>query len=88
LLSIKAELENVTNLVPASDGFEYFFKVLIDELARVILYKQISYNLVCRYNAIVAMKYTPNLYLSTVWYVRWILVVILFVIDDHSKSAK
>jgi hypothetical protein len=28
LLSIKAELENVTDLVPASDGFEYFFKVL------------------------------------------------------------
>jgi len=27
LLSIKAELENVTDLVPASDAFEYFFKV-------------------------------------------------------------
>ncbi|KAG9222716.1 hypothetical protein CCMSSC00406_0004630 [Pleurotus cornucopiae] len=27
LLSIKAELENVTNLVPASDSFEYFFQV-------------------------------------------------------------
>jgi len=27
-LSIKADLENVTNLVPASDDFEYFFKVL------------------------------------------------------------
>jgi len=27
LLSIKAELENVTNLVPASDAFQYFFKV-------------------------------------------------------------
>ncbi|KAG5650658.1 hypothetical protein H0H81_011480 [Sphagnurus paluster] len=26
-LSIKAELENVTNLVPASDDFEYFFQV-------------------------------------------------------------
>ena len=26
-LSIKAELENVTDLVPASDNFEYFFKV-------------------------------------------------------------
>ena len=26
-LSIKAELKNVTNLVPASDDFEYFFKV-------------------------------------------------------------
>ncbi|KAI0068428.1 DUF866-domain-containing protein [Artomyces pyxidatus] len=27
LLSIKAELENVTDLVPASDDFEYFFQV-------------------------------------------------------------
>ncbi|KAI0830589.1 DUF866-domain-containing protein [Trametes gibbosa] len=27
LLSIKAELENVTDLVPATDDFEYFFKV-------------------------------------------------------------
>ncbi|PSR75873.1 hypothetical protein PHLCEN_2v8787 [Hermanssonia centrifuga] len=27
LLSLKAELENVTNLVPASDDFEYFFQV-------------------------------------------------------------
>lgn len=27
LLSIKAELENVTDLAPASDGFEYFFEV-------------------------------------------------------------
>jgi hypothetical protein len=27
LLSIKAELENVTGLVPASDDFEYFFQV-------------------------------------------------------------
>jgi len=27
LLSIKAELENVTDLVPASDSFEYFFQV-------------------------------------------------------------
>ncbi|KAI0320343.1 hypothetical protein OF83DRAFT_1281208 [Amylostereum chailletii] len=27
LLSIKAELENVTDLVPASDDFEYFFEV-------------------------------------------------------------
>ncbi|RDX50454.1 DUF866-domain-containing protein [Polyporus arcularius HHB13444] len=27
LLSIKAELENVTDLVPASDDFEFFFKV-------------------------------------------------------------
>ncbi|KAI0004246.1 DUF866-domain-containing protein [Russula compacta] len=27
LLSIKANLENVTNLVPASDDFEYFFGV-------------------------------------------------------------
>lgn len=26
-LSIKAELENVTDLVPASDDFEWFFKV-------------------------------------------------------------
>ena len=26
-LSIKAELENVTNLVPAADDFEYFFQV-------------------------------------------------------------
>ncbi|EAU93199.2 hypothetical protein CC1G_10267 [Coprinopsis cinerea okayama7 len=26
-LSIKAELENVTNLIPASDDFEYFFQV-------------------------------------------------------------
>ena len=26
-LSIRADLENVTNLVPASDDFEYFFKV-------------------------------------------------------------
>ncbi|KAF7799267.1 hypothetical protein EIP86_010499 [Pleurotus ostreatoroseus] len=27
LLSIKADLENVTDLVPASDSFEYFFQV-------------------------------------------------------------
>ncbi|OBZ78620.1 hypothetical protein A0H81_00830 [Grifola frondosa] len=27
LLSIKADLENVTNLVPADDAFEYFFQV-------------------------------------------------------------
>jgi len=27
LLSIKADLENVTSLVPASDDFEYFFQV-------------------------------------------------------------
>jgi hypothetical protein len=27
LLSIKANLENVTNLVPATDDFEYFFGV-------------------------------------------------------------
>ncbi|KAK0478243.1 hypothetical protein IW261DRAFT_1608495 [Armillaria novae-zelandiae] len=27
LLSIKAELENVTDLVPASENFEYFFQV-------------------------------------------------------------
>ncbi|KAH9004356.1 DUF866-domain-containing protein [Lactarius hatsudake] len=27
LLSIKADLENVTNLVPASDDYEYFFGV-------------------------------------------------------------
>jgi hypothetical protein len=27
-LSIKAELENVTDLVPASDDFEWFFKVI------------------------------------------------------------
>jgi len=27
LLSIKADLENVTNLVPASDEYEYFFGV-------------------------------------------------------------
>jgi len=27
LLSIKAELENVTDLVPAADDFEYFFGV-------------------------------------------------------------
>ncbi|PCH33871.1 DUF866-domain-containing protein [Wolfiporia cocos MD-104 SS10] len=27
LLSIKADLENVTDLVPASESFEYFFKV-------------------------------------------------------------
>ncbi|KAI0348371.1 DUF866-domain-containing protein [Trametopsis cervina] len=27
LLSIKAELENVTDLAPASEGFEYFFQV-------------------------------------------------------------
>jgi len=34
LLSIKAELENVTDLVPASDAFEYFFKVCsINEIA-------------------------------------------------------
>lgn len=26
-LSVRADLENVTNLVPASDEFEYFFKV-------------------------------------------------------------
>jgi len=26
-LSIKAELENVSDLVPASDDFEYFFQV-------------------------------------------------------------
>ncbi|EIM92592.1 DUF866-domain-containing protein [Stereum hirsutum FP-91666 SS1] len=27
LLSIKAELENVTDLIPSSDNFEYFFEV-------------------------------------------------------------
>ncbi|EPQ60572.1 DUF866-domain-containing protein [Gloeophyllum trabeum ATCC 11539] len=27
LLSIKADLENVTDLIPASDSFEYFFEV-------------------------------------------------------------
>lgn len=27
MLSIKAELENVTDLVPADDEFEYFFEV-------------------------------------------------------------
>lgn len=32
LLSIKAELENVTDLVPASDAFEYFFQACLFEL--------------------------------------------------------
>lgn len=29
LLSIKAELENVTDLIPSSDSFEYFFEVRV-----------------------------------------------------------
>jgi len=28
LLSIKAELENVTNLIPLDDDFQYFFQVV------------------------------------------------------------
>jgi hypothetical protein len=29
LLSLKAELENVTDLQPSSDDFKFFFKVLV-----------------------------------------------------------
>ena len=33
LLSIKAELENVTDLMPADDDFDWFFKVAFDPMS-------------------------------------------------------
>lgn len=61
LLSIKAELENVTDLAPSSDDFEFFFQVRSHCLV-CPLYPIIN---LCRWNAIAVTKYTQNLLEST-----------------------
>lgn len=47
LLSIKAELENVTDLVPATDSYEYFFQVCAISPMRYSVNIHCSY--ACRY---------------------------------------